>query len=132
MDPIADLIAQVDAARMAEALRYLAEMEFLGGATTGLLFHGLLHQRAVAAWCAVAFSMTLSIVCLAAETPSVRPIPYKPDPPPAIDGRIEDWQTVPNGLDLRDRAHATYAPQRWKSAQDLSARACLAWREEYL
>ncbi|NUQ64119.1 MAG: hypothetical protein HUU20_16720 [Pirellulales bacterium] len=59
-------------------------------------------------------------------------VPYRPDPPPAIDGRLDEWKAVPNRLDLSGKEHATYSPQRWRSPDDLSARVWLAWREEYL
>ncbi|NLX95786.1 MAG: hypothetical protein GXY83_06385 [Rhodopirellula sp.] len=83
---------------------------------------------------ALLFSMhSLSVSAAADDQPAgVHAIPYKPDPPPAIDGRLDEWEAVPNGLLLADKQHATYVPQRWRSPADLSARVWCAWRDEYL
>ncbi len=77
-------------------------------------------------------TLVLVAVGSAAETASLHGIPYKPDPPPAIDGRLDEWEGVPNALIARTRQHCTHAPAKWASAEDLSARIWLAWRDEYL
>lgn len=59
-------------------------------------------------------------------------IPFKPDPPPAIDGRLDEWQSVPNARTAATKAHCAYGAEKWNSAADLSARVWLAWRDEYL
>ena len=33
---------------------------------------------------------------------------------------------------IDSRQHCTYAPERWASAADLSARVWIAWRDAYL
>ncbi len=59
-------------------------------------------------------------------------IPYKPDPPPAIDGRLDEWENIPNASAIQTREQVAYGRKTWKSAQDLSAKVWLAWRGEYL
>lgn len=71
-------------------------------------------------------------ICVAADDTAVHGIPYKPDPPPAIDGRLDEWEGVPNVRTAATKEHCVYGPQRWGSAKDLSARVWLAWRDEYL
>ncbi len=52
---------------------------------------------------------------LAAAADGARPIPYKPDPPIAVDGELGDWGAVPGA---------------WSPAEGVTARA--AWREDFL
>lgn len=59
-------------------------------------------------------------------------IPFKPDPPIAIDGDLGDWRTVPNALTLDDAAHVTYGAGAWTNTDDLSGTVRLAWRTECL
>ncbi|MBI5397390.1 MAG: hypothetical protein HZA91_19000, partial [Verrucomicrobia bacterium] len=59
-------------------------------------------------------------------------IPMKPDPPPALDGQLEDWSNVPGALLLNRREQATWGGGAWKSASDLSAKVWLAWRQDML
>ena len=74
----------------------------------------------------------LATAAAGAEAVPVHGIAYKPDPPPAVDGRLDEWEAVPNLLSLAGREHVAYAPQNWRSPQDLSARVWMAWREDYL
>lgn len=69
------------------------------------------------------------IVAMAEAFPGV---PYKPDPPPAIDGQTDDWSTVPGAFDIALREQVVIGAAAWTSAQDLSARVRLAWRDEHL
>ena len=69
---------------------------------------------------------------MAGAEPVLHGIPYKPDPPPAIDGRLDEWENVPNAYTIRTREQVAYGGKAWKSAQDLSAKVWLAWRGEYL
>ena len=39
-----------------------------------------------------------------AEELQLRGIPYKPDPPPAIDGRLEEWENVPGAFHPRSQS----------------------------
>ena len=80
----------------------------------------------------LAAAFTFTALCEAADDTAVHGIPYKPDPPPAIDGRLDEWEGVPNVCTAATKEHCVYGPQRWASAKDLSARVWLAWREEYL
>jgi hypothetical protein len=67
-----------------------------------------------------------------AEEAQLHGIPYKPDPPPAIDGRLEEWEGVPNASLIRTKEQVVYGGKAWTSPQDLSAKVWLAWRDEYL
>jgi hypothetical protein len=59
-------------------------------------------------------------------------IPFKPDPPPAVDGQLEEWGNVPGEMLLSRREQATWGGARWKSTSDLSAKVWLAWRQDML
>jgi len=59
-------------------------------------------------------------------------IPYKPDPPPAIDGRLDEWENVLNAYVIQSPSQVAHGGKAWKSPQDLSAKVWLAWRGEYL
>jgi len=68
----------------------------------------------------------------AGAEPVLHGIPYKPDPPPAIDGRLDEWENVPNAYLIQSREQVVRGGKAWKSPRDLSARVWLAWRGEYL
>ena len=59
-------------------------------------------------------------------------IPMRPDPPPAVDGQLEEWANVPGALLLNRREQATWGGAQWKSPSDLSAKVWLAWRQDML
>jgi len=59
-------------------------------------------------------------------------IPMKPDPPPAVDGQLEDWSNVPGALLLNHAEQATWGGARWKSPTDLSAKVWIAWRQDMI
>ncbi|MCX6910445.1 MAG: hypothetical protein NTY01_20715, partial [Verrucomicrobia bacterium] len=59
-------------------------------------------------------------------------IPMKPDPPPAVDGQLEDWGNVPGALLLNRAEQATWGGGAWKSPSDLSAKVWLTWRQDML
>lgn len=59
-------------------------------------------------------------------------IPFKPDPPPAVDGQLDEWAGVPGAMLLNRREQATWGGTRWKSTSDLSAKVWLAWRQDML
>ena len=51
-------------------------------------------------------SILLSLVMLSAAAgaePALHGIPYKPDPPPAVDGRLDEWESVPNAYIIQTR-----------------------------
>jgi len=63
-----------------------------------------------------------------AKVATPTPIPFKPDPPPAIDGDLGEWSNNTPTFTL-DRADQSVAGEKgWKSKDDLSARVWLAWR----
>jgi hypothetical protein len=59
-------------------------------------------------------------------------VPYKPDPPPAIDGQLDDWSAVPGATAITRREQAVYGAPAWRSPQDLSGKVWLAWRDDFL
>ncbi|MCX7886149.1 MAG: hypothetical protein N3B01_02675 [Verrucomicrobiae bacterium] len=75
--------------------------------------------------------MVVALVCARALAgASVVGIAFKPDPPPALDGQLRDWEHVPCALLLNRREQATWGATPWKSTNDLSAKVWLAWRPE--
>lgn len=80
---------------------------------------------------AVALLGCLPGSCLLATPPEIG-IPLKPDPPFALDGRLEDWAGVPGAQTLDRPEHATWGGSHWKSPSDLSAKVALAWRPDLL
>jgi hypothetical protein len=83
-------------------------------------------------WFPVLFCGALFAGAALAEETHLRGIPYKPDPPPAIDGRLEEWENVPGACILDRKAQVVHGAAAWRSPRDLSAKVWLAWREEYL
>ncbi len=61
-------------------------------------------------WCFVILSTA------AGAEPTLHGIPYKPDPPPAIDGRLDEWENVPNAYTIQTREQVAYGGKAWKSA----------------
>ncbi|MBI3923550.1 MAG: hypothetical protein HY318_19180 [Armatimonadetes bacterium] len=59
-------------------------------------------------------------------------VPLKPDPPPAIDGRLDEWSGVPNARLVNRKEQAVYGGNKWQSTRDLSGKLWFAWRQEYL
>lgn len=59
-------------------------------------------------------------------------VPLKPDPPPAMDGELREWASVPNAIQLNRAEQVVYGRGKWTSPDDLSATVWLAWRGEYL
>lgn len=83
-------------------------------------------------WVATIIAFLFPASGLAAENPSPFGIPYKPDPPPAIDGQLDDWKSMPGEWTVNRKEQVIYGQGKWKSPQDLCARIKLAWREDYL
>ncbi|MCC6423073.1 MAG: hypothetical protein IT447_06295 [Phycisphaerales bacterium] len=63
---------------------------------------------------------------LAADQPIV--IPQRPDPPITVDGRLDDWASVPSKVEMDRPDQVVYQPENWKSADDLSAVVRFCWR----
>jgi hypothetical protein len=59
-------------------------------------------------------------------------IPQRPDPPFAIDGDLADWASVPSIIEYSNQDQVVYGASTWKSQEDLSAKAQMAWRGEHL
>jgi hypothetical protein len=78
-------------------------------------------------------TLAVCVVCawVIADEPVVG-IPMKPDPPPAVDGQLEDWAGVPGALTLNRHEQATWGGSAWKSPADLSAKVWIAWRQDML
>lgn len=55
-------------------------------------------------------------------------VAYDVDPPIVVDGLLDDWENVPNAIELRTGEHVTYMPQTWDGPADLSGTIRLAWR----
>ncbi len=69
-------------------------------------------------------------VASGSNTPLV--IPLKSDPPPAVDGQLNEWLNRPGVIVLDRREQVTWGGNTWKSTADLSARAWVAWRPDTL
>jgi len=73
------------------------------------------------------------VVCVAAFADDpLHGIPLKPDPPPAVDGQLDEWSDVPGAMLFNRREQATWGGAHWKSTSDLSAKVWLAWRQDML
>ncbi len=81
--------------------------------------------------CLLLLAATVVCVRVFADEPVIG-IPMKPDPPPAVDGQLEEWTNVPGALLLNRREQATWGGAQWKSPADLSAKVWLAWRQDML
>ncbi|MBI5684580.1 MAG: hypothetical protein HZC54_05840 [Verrucomicrobia bacterium] len=80
-----------------------------------------------------AVMLAACVVCtrMVADEPVIG-IPMKPDPPPAVDGQLEEWANVPGVLLLNRAEQATWGGGAWKSTSDLSAKVWIAWRQDML
>lgn len=81
-------------------------------------------------WFWVTIGILIASWALSAE-PMVG-IPFKPDPPFALDGELDDWRGVPGMMLLERREQVTWGASRWESGADLSAKGWLAWRQDML
>jgi hypothetical protein len=96
-------------------------------------FHILLPAAAATAVLFTANAFTPAANAQNTEsTTSTLGVPLKPDPPPAIDGDLNDWNHVPALTILDDREHVTTGRSKWKSPDDLSAKIWVAWRADQL
>ena len=59
-------------------------------------------------------------------------IPLRPDPPITVDGKLDDWATVPSVHEINRKEQVIFQPENWKSPEDLSARIRFSWRREGL
>lgn len=60
------------------------------------------------------------------------PIPYKPDPPFAMDGDLGDWGQVRPVFEIHQNSQAVWGATAWEGANDLSGTIRLAWRYDAL
>lgn len=79
--------------------------------------------------CSLVVALLFAPPALSAETATG--IPYKPDPPPAIDGQLDDWAQVPC-LAFDRPEQVVYGRARWRSPEDLGGRVWIAWRHDHL
>jgi len=80
---------------------------------------------------AVPICSTVAAVLSAADD-VVQGVPFKPDPPFAIDGDLGDWADVPGGYPMEQAAHVVHSRGAWTSPSDLSGTVRLAWRYDSL
>ncbi|OHE75205.1 MAG: hypothetical protein A2107_08635 [Verrucomicrobia bacterium GWF2_62_7] len=75
--------------------------------------------------------MVACVVCMRviADEPVIGVL-MKPDPPPAVDGQLEEWTNVPGALLLNRAEQATWGGGAWKSSAGLSAKVWLAWWQD--
>jgi len=78
------------------------------------------------------FSTALAWCCIGAAQPTSLVIPRIPDPPPVIDGRLEEWQMRPMRLTYDDPNQVVYGKTTWTDAKDLSGWATFGWDSRYL
>jgi len=78
--------------------------------------------------CCCALVAAACAACRAPGAADIYVMPYDVDPPLVIDGRLDDWENVPNAVELRGRQHVTYMPQTWQGPADLSGTVRVAWR----
>lgn len=83
------------------------------------------------------FLLLASLMCInprpaCAASGDLRGIPLKPDPPPAMDGQLGEWSSIPGVWKLETADSATYNKKAWTSPTDLSAQVWFAWRQENL
>lgn len=61
-------------------------------------------------------------------------IPFDVDPPIQVDANLDDWQNIPNTIEMADAGHVTWHKEAkakvWQGPQDLSATVRLAWRND--
>lgn len=75
---------------------------------------------------AILMMFSLAAPALAADQPIA--IPLRPDPPITVDGRLDDWASVPSRLRLDQHQQVVFQPENWRSPADLSATIHLCWR----
>lgn len=74
----------------------------------------------------------LAVCILMATPPRATTIPRIPDPPPVIDGRLDEWQMRPLRLTYDDPNQVVYGRSSWTDLKDLSGWAVLGWDSRYL
>lgn len=57
--------------------------------------------------------------------------PLKPDPPPSIDGQLNEWYAHPAPIEVTG-AHIVWGKPKWQNEPDLSGTMWLYWDENYL
>ena len=67
-------------------------------------------------------------LCGAVSAGDIYVIPFDVDPPIEADGRLDDWQSVPNPIHLETPSHVTYGREAWSGPEDASGVIRLAWR----
>ena len=76
--------------------------------------------------------LAIASALLGAADDAIKGVPFKPDPPFAIDGDLGDWADVPHVHAMKDAAHVVWGRGAWTAPSDLSGTARLAWRYDNL
>ncbi|OHE79401.1 MAG: hypothetical protein A2107_09725 [Verrucomicrobia bacterium GWF2_62_7] len=95
----------------------------------------LLNRRHVLRGLGATIALPLLFLALAGAgvfAAEPRNIPFRPDPPPALDGNLDEWRSVPDAIELNRKEQVAWGGSAWKSPADLSVRIWLAWRGEGL
>jgi hypothetical protein len=66
----------------------------------------------------------------ASELPKVM-CPLKPDPPPVVDGELNEWQNVPGTIEITP-AQVRWGKPKWKDEDDLGGTFHMCWDQNYL
>jgi hypothetical protein len=74
----------------------------------------------------LAATLVLVAVCRAAEDAAVHGIPFQPDPPPAIDGRLDEWKGMPNVRTAGIKELPSLRPAPWPRKDERLIAAALA------
>lgn len=78
--------------------------------------------------CGQSFIAMLLLLAGTARAADIYIVPYDVDPPIVVDGKLDDWDNVPNAIELRAKAQATYMPRYWQGPADARGTIRLAWR----
>ena len=77
--------------------------------------------------------MISSAIILSANAKTKQKIicPQKTDPPPVIDGDINEWLSLPGEIIITEE-HVQWGKEKWKNEDDLSGSFHLCWDVNYL
>ncbi|MBN1346585.1 MAG: hypothetical protein JXQ73_28100 [Phycisphaerae bacterium] len=75
--------------------------------------------------------ISLAVLSFLADEPEMT-VPLIPDPPPVVDGRLDEWQMRPLKRTYRNPAQVVWGKQCWTGPADLSGWATFGWDNRYL
>ncbi len=67
-----------------------------------------------------------------AQEDNLRVLPYIADPGIAVDGKLQDWSQIVNGIELKAKAQVKDGADSWQGTADLGGKFIAGWREEGL